>query len=311
MTPAMRSGGNDIRMTTLPSTSARVRARTTLMRARTPLTGAAPALAWLTAAMALIVAAPAALAAPAPVTPSNEAECPGCILPTDEIQVYDASITEVGHWNLVWHNNFSPKAQTVPDFAGGVVPDHTLNGVPEWAYGLRPWLELGAYVPIYSYSARGGLQFDGVKLRTLFVVPHADERKFFYGVNFEYSYNEAQWDPSRFTGEIRPIIGTHLGRWDLIVNPALDTDLTALENFNFAPEARVAYNVRPKLALAAEWYASFGPVSGFLPGSLQGQNLFAVVDLGSGAHGIEFGVGHGYTRGSTPLIFKLMFMQDL
>lgn len=280
------------------------------MRARTPLTAAAPALARLTAVMALIVSAPAALAAPAPVTPSSEAECPGCMLPTDEIQVYDASITEVGRWNLVLHNNFTPQAQTVPDFPGGVVPDHTYNGVPEWAYGLRPWLELGAYVPIYSYSARGGLQFDGVKLRTLFVVPHAADRKFFYGLNFEFSYNQTQWDPSRFTAEMRPIIGTHLGPWDLIINPVLDSDYSSLRNLTFAPEARVAYNVSSKLALAAEWYAEFGPVSGFLPEPLQGQNLFAVVDLGTSAHGIEIGVGHGYTRGSTPLIFKLMLMQD-
>ena len=260
--------------------------------------------------MALILTTPAALGAPAPITPSSAAECPGCMLPTDEIQVYDAEITEVGRWNVVWHNNFTPQAQTVPDFAGGVVPDHTLNGVPEWAYGLRPWLELGAYVPIYSYTARGQLLFDGVKLRTLFVVPHAADRKFFYGLNFEYSYNEARWDPSRFTAEMRPIIGTHLGPWDLIINPVLDTDLTALKNFTFAPEARVAYNFSSKLALAGEWYAEFGPVTDFLPERLQGQNLFAVVDLGSSSHGIEFGVGHGYTRGSTPLIFKLMLMQD-
>ncbi|MGH8142348.1 MAG: hypothetical protein ACREU2_07520, partial [Steroidobacteraceae bacterium] len=46
-------------------------------------------------------------------------QCPGCMLPTDEIQVYDAAITEVGQWNLTWHQNYTPQAQSVPDFPGG------------------------------------------------------------------------------------------------------------------------------------------------------------------------------------------------
>lgn len=237
-------------------------------------------------------------------------QCPGCLSPTDEIQVYDASITELGKFNLTWHDNFTPEGQTVPDFPGGVVPDHTLNGVPEWAYGFKDWLELGAYVPIYSYTDSGRLLFEGVKLRTLFVVPHADSRAFFYGVNFEYSYNQPQWDSHRFSGEMRPIIGTHLGPWDLIVNPVLDTEYNGFRNLTFGPEARVAYNASKKFALAGEWYGEFGPVSGFLTPSQQGQNVFAVVDLGSSSHGIEFGVGRGLTAGSTRTIIKLMFMQD-
>jgi hypothetical protein len=59
------------------------------------------------------------------------------------------------------------------------VPNHTLNGVPEWAYGVTDWLELGTYLPLYSWT--GGLRFliDGAKLRAEFVVPHAQERQFF------------------------------------------------------------------------------------------------------------------------------------
>jgi hypothetical protein len=242
--------------------------------------------------------------------PTLNPSCPGCLSPTDEIQVYDASITAVGKWNLTWHNNFTPQGRTATDFPGGVIPDHTLNGVPEWAYGFRDWLELGAYVPIYSYTAAGQLLFEGVKLRTLFVVPHAEDRRFFYGLNFEYSYNESTWDTHRFSGEMRPIVGTHLGPWDLIVNPVLDTEFNGFKNFTFAPEARVAYNFSPKFALAAEWYAEFGPVTQFLAPTDQGQNLFAVVDIGNSSHGIEFGVGHGFTPGSTKTVLKLMLMQD-
>jgi hypothetical protein len=229
---------------------------------------------------------------------------------TDEIQVYDAEITPPGQWNLTWHNNFTPQGRRLPDFPGGVVPDHTLNGVPEWAYGVTDWFEAGAYVPIYSYTSSGQLLFEGVKLRTLFVVPHAAERKFFYGVNFEYSYNRPTWDTHHFSGEIRPIVGTHLGPWDLIVNPAVDTEYNGFRNITFEPEARVAYNFSPKFALAAEYYADFGPVPIFLAPPEQSQQLFAVVDIGTSSHGIEFGVGHGFTPGTDTTVIKLMLMQD-
>src|ERR1700726_1513349 len=76
-----------------------------------------------------------------------------------------------------------------PNFPGGIVPNHTFNGVPEWAYGIVDWLELGAYAPVYSWTGNGRVLIDGAKLRAEFVVPHAAERSFFYGINFELGFN--------------------------------------------------------------------------------------------------------------------------
>jgi hypothetical protein len=229
---------------------------------------------------------------------------------TDEIQVYDAEIVEQGKFNLTWHNNFTPSGRTEPDFPGGVVPDHALNGVPEWAYGVRDWFELGAYVPIYTLTSNGSLLFEGVKLRTLFVVPHAAERKFFYGVNFEYSYNQPRWDTHEFSGEIRPIVGVHLGHVDLILNPIFDTEYNGVRNLDFAPEARVAYNFSEHFAVALEQYSDFGPVKGLVPPSEQDQTLFLTFDLNSGGDGIEFGVGHGFTDAGDNVVIKLMWIHD-
>ena len=39
----------------------------------------------------------------------------------------------------------------------GVIPDHALNGVTEWAYGVRDWLEAATYLPLYTRSADGRL----------------------------------------------------------------------------------------------------------------------------------------------------------
>jgi hypothetical protein len=46
-----------------------------------------------------------------------------------------------------------------------------LNVVPDWAYGVVDWLELGAYVTVYSWTGNGQRLIDGAKLRAEFVVP--------------------------------------------------------------------------------------------------------------------------------------------
>jgi hypothetical protein len=230
---------------------------------------------------------------------------------TDEIQVYDAEIAAPGAFNLTWHDNYTPAGHTQPAFAGGIVPNHALNGVPEWAYGVADWFEAGAYLPIYTRTADGALLFDGVKLRALFVAPDAHQRTFFYGLNFELSYNTPHWDPSRYSGEMRPIVGWHLGRWDLIVNPILDTDFNGLGKLDFAPAVRAAFRVNGVVQLALEEYADCGPLQHLRPGGQQTQTLFAVLDYGSGGNGIEFGIGRGLTAASDATVIKLMVMHDL
>ena len=230
---------------------------------------------------------------------------------TDEIQVYDAGITAPGQLNLTWHNNYTPSGRTAPEFPGGIVPNHALNGVPEWSYGVTNWLEAGLYLPVYTRTGDGALLFDSAKLRALIVEPDAHDRHFFYGVNFELSYNTSHWEPSRYSGEIRPIIGWHFGRYDLIVNPILDTGFNGLARLDFAPAIRAAWNVSRRLAFALEEYADLGPLDHLRSGSDQQHTLFAVLDYGGSSNGIELGIGKGLTRASDSTVLKLMLMHDL
>src|SRR5204863_9633250 len=130
------------------------------------------------------------------------------------------------------------------------------------------------------------------------------------GVNFEPGYSTPHWAASRFAGEIRPIVGVHLGRVDLIANPILDTDFNGFGKLDFAPAARAAYALSERFAVALEHYADFGPLERFLPHSDRSQPLFAVLDYGESGDGIEFGVGRGLTRATDSLVVKLMLMQD-
>jgi hypothetical protein len=231
--------------------------------------------------------------------------------PTDEIQVYDAGIAAPGKFNLTLHTNFTPDGIGVAAFPGAIVSQHSFDGGFEWAYGARPWLELGLYLPLYSVTGRYGVTVNGGKVRLLFASPHADERRFFYGANFEFSYNSTRWDARRYTSEIRPIFGWHLHPWDLVFNPILDNSwaggLAALE---FNPAARVAYHVNPRWAVAAEQYAGFGPLRRFLPGSQQVQQVWAVFDH-YGTTDVEGGIGFGLTAASDNVTLKLMFSRDL
>jgi hypothetical protein len=232
---------------------------------------------------------------------------------TDEIQVYDAEIAEKRVFNLMIHMNFTPIGRKTPDFPDAIIANHSFQTTAEWAYGVTDWFEQGLYLPVTTpHSENHGATIDGFKLRELFVRPHAADHKFFYGINFEFSVNKLYWEARRITSEIRPIIGTHLGRWDLIYNPILDTDYTGgLGNLQFNPAGRIAYNLNKDWAVAAEEYAGFGSLNDFLPAHGQFHEVWAVMDHKSNVVDFEAGVGVGVTAGSDRVILKLMFSRDL
>ena len=229
----------------------------------------------------------------------------------DEIQVYDGGLADVRVANLTWHNNFTPKGVKTPAFPGAIVSDKSFNGVTEWAYGVTQWFEAGLYLPLYSIDKNQGAVIDGFKLRTLFAVPHADDRRFFYGSNFEFSWNAKYWDQRRFTSEIRPIIGWHLHPVDVIVNPIFDTSYDGIKNLEFVPAVRVAYSVSSTFAIAAETYSDFGPVRGFFPGGDQAHQLYGVIDKTTKIFDVEAGAGFGLTSASDRFQLKLILSRDL
>src|SRR5579862_8075511 len=87
---------------------------------------------------------------------------------TDEIQVYDAEIAGPGVINLTWHNNYTPSGHLTSAAPGTIVPNHSLNGVPEWANGVTDWFEAGLYLPLYTVTGDGAVLLNGFKLRALF-----------------------------------------------------------------------------------------------------------------------------------------------
>ena len=124
----------------------------------------------------------------------------------DEIQVYNAEIAEVGQWTYEQHFNYAAVGQTQPEVPGGFSSNRSLQGTPEFAYGITDWWEGGFYIP-FAVDSSGQLLSDGAKIRSLFVVPDAAKRSFFYGVNFELGYEMPRFASSPWGLEIRPIVG--------------------------------------------------------------------------------------------------------
>jgi hypothetical protein len=232
---------------------------------------------------------------------------------TDEIQVYDAEIEDVGKINVMVHSNFTPIGRKTADYPGGIIPEHSVNGAVEWAYGVKDWFEQGLYFPVYTaYSEGRGGTLNGFKIRELFVRPHAHDQTFFYGVNFEFSVNYHYWESKTFTSEVRPIVGLHLHPVDIVFNPIVDTNYTGgFGNLEFVPAGRIAYNLNDRWAVAAEEYADFGPMRHFDALNNQFHEVWATVDRSSKVLSIETGVGVGVTAGADKLTFKLMLSRDL
>ena len=145
---------------------------------------------------------------------------------TDEIQVYNAGIAAVGQFTIEQHLNYVPLGVKDPPFPGGLVSNHSINGTPEFAYGVTDWWEVGLYLP-FAIKDQQFLS-DAFKLRTLFVSPNAEQRNFFYGVNFEFSNTTPKFSQSRFALEIRPIIGVRNADYEFIVNPIVDVSFGKL-----------------------------------------------------------------------------------
>ncbi len=221
----------------------------------------------------------------------------------DEIQVYNAEIAEVGQWTYEQHLNYAAIGQTQPEFPGGFTSNHSLQGTPEFAYGITDWWEGGFYLP-FAVTGTGEFLSDGAKIRSLFVIPDAAKRSFFYGVNFELGYELPQFSQTQWNLEIRPIIGIRNSEWELIANPIVDVGFGDAGEADFAPALRLARNLGEDRFIGLEYYSDLGKIGDFLPLRAQSQQLYAVTDFKVSKVDVELGVGYGFTPGSDGLVIK-------
>jgi hypothetical protein len=221
---------------------------------------------------------------------------------TDEIQVYNAGIAAPGQFTIQQHLNYVGLGLKETPFPGGLVSNRSLNGTPEFAYGMTEWWELGLYLPFAVQN--GQFYSNSFKLRTLFVTPQAEQKSFFYGVNVEFSNTTPGFSQARYGLEIRPIIGLRKADVEFIVNPIVDASFGKYGEVTFAPAARLARKLDQDLWIGLEYYADFGEFGHFGKVSDQQHTLFAVTDFKVGVFDVNFGVGYGMTAASDRVVVK-------
>lgn len=221
---------------------------------------------------------------------------------TDEIQVYNAEIAEAGQFTIQQHLNFVALGLKEAPFPAGLTSNRSLNGTPEFAYGITDWWEVGLYLPFSVQDER--FYSDAFKLRTLFVSPHASQRNFFYGVNFEFSNETPEFAQTRFALEVRPIIGVRNSEYEFIVNPIVDIGFGKYGEADFAPAARLARKFGADLSAGFEYYADFGRIGDFSKLADQQHTLFAVTDFKVGVFDVDVGLGYGLTTASDRWVVK-------
>lgn len=248
--------------------------------------------------------AAALLALDATVPPPAHAALP------DEIQVYVDDLNDPGQTSLQLHVNTTPSGVTTPEYPGESLADHGVRLTPEFAYGLTPDLEAGAYLPVVR-EAGGDVRLAGAKLRLKWVPlrPGAEGAGIFAGLNGELSQVAYRFDSSRRGFELRPILGWRDARWLLAANPVLEVPLAGPDRHqapDFSPSAKIARSVATGVATGIEYYSELGAINHFDTYNEQRRTLYWAVDIDRKPWNINFGIGRGLTQATDRWTVKMI-----
>jgi len=223
-----------------------------------------------------------------------------------EIQVYSYDTVAPRSTMFEIHSNFTVDgSKTVQD---GVLPtNHAEHETLEITQGINDWAEVGFYL-FSSIQPNDGWQWVGDHIRPRVRVPDRWHWPVGVSVSNEIGYQRHAFSADTWTWEIRPIIDKKIGPWYLDFNPTLDRSFhgpSVNQGVVFSPNAKVSYDFTKKIAGGLEYYASYGPVTGFDPLQDQQQQFFPSIDVDFGPEcEFNFGVGVGVTRSTDHLIVK-------
>ena len=225
-----------------------------------------------------------------------------------EIQVYGSQTVPVGRTMIELHSNFTVDGQR--EKINGVFPSyHALHETLEITRGFTPWFETGFYI-FSSIQPGAGWEWVGSNIRPRVRIP--EEWSWPVGVSLsgEVGYKRRSFTEDTWSCEIRPIIDKEWGRWYFSVNPSFEKSLHGLnssEGFEFAPSAKIGFEVTKLIGVGVEYYSSLGTVGRLNSWHEQEHQIMPVLDLDfSPDWEFNFGVGIGLTRSTDDLLVKLI-----
>jgi hypothetical protein len=221
-----------------------------------------------------------------------------------ELEVFPYDTTPVGDYDVEFHVNAMSAGtiRTRPSTA-----DHRpVHLSVEVARGWTDVFETAVFIQTAPFASSGAARTAGghfrgkVKLGELTDALRA-------GVSAEYTFNRAAFDHELQTFEIRPIVDYRQGRLSLIANPSLEWITRGLDDeaepiFDFS--ARAAWQLQPRVALAAEYYSAAATTLHLQPEIDPHRLVFAGIDIDAGS-GWEFSVSAGHcVTSSEPWLMK-------
>jgi hypothetical protein len=223
-----------------------------------------------------------------------------------EIQVYPSETVAPRTTMVELHSNFTFQGSKTTE--AGVLPsNHALHETLEITQGFASWFETGFYV-FTTVQPNEGWQWAGDHIRPRVRVPEQWHWPVGVSLSTEFGYARPIFSSSVWSWEIRPIVDKQKGRLYWSINPAFEKALTGPESprgWEFAPDAKVAWNFSPAVAFGLEYYGGWGPVGAIDPFPQQSQQFLPAFDLNvSPKWEINFGVGVGVTRSTDHLLVK-------
>jgi hypothetical protein len=223
-----------------------------------------------------------------------------------EIQVYGSDLVAPKHTMVELHSNFTVEGSTTE--VNGVLPtNHAMHETVEITQGFNNWFETGFYI-FTSIQPDGGWQWVGDHIRPRIRVPESWHWPVGVSLSNEIGYQRPEFSADTWTWEIRPIVDKKIGRWYLSFNPTLDRSFHGPgvnDGVVFSPNAKFSYDFTKRIAGGLEYYASYGPITDFVPLHDQQQQFFPTIDLDLGPEWeFNFGVGIGATASTDHLIIK-------
>jgi len=225
-----------------------------------------------------------------------------------EIQVYGSETVAPKRTMVELHSNYTIDGERQP--INAVHPSyHALHETLEITHGFTPWFETGVYI-FTSIQPGAGWEWVGDNIRPRVRIPEEWHWPVGLSLSAEIGYQRRSFTEDTWSCEIRPILDKQIGRWYFSLNPSFEKSLHGLnsnQGFEFAPSAKISFDVTEKVALGVEYYSSLGPVGDFAGWHEQEHQIMPVVDLEfSPDWEFNFGVGIGLTRSTDDLLVKLI-----
>lgn len=225
-----------------------------------------------------------------------------------EIQVYGSETMAARSTMLELHSNFT--FEGTRQAADGLYPtQHIFHETLEITHGFNPWFETGFYI-FNALGSGGRTAYVGSHIRPRIRIPESWSWPVGLSLSAEVGYQKPKYCADDWTLEIRPIIDRTVGRTYFALNPSFGKSLHGRhqqQGFDFSPNVKGSYSLRPVWALGLEYYGAMGTLFRFLPASQQEHQLFITADIKfSPRWECNLGYGHSLTRTADNSIAKMI-----